>query len=223
MTDGPRALLHQRITALQNGGVVDPARLDELIIQIVHAEGLEPPPGTEHFFKDFLHALMASPVSINFSDPDKQQIVAERLAKQLDLPLSIVATIVQLVLAPQFRLHHSRDELAAYAARFGPEAAKYLQDAEQQLDLTGFAQRYGSEDALYLLDTLLVLSRHEGSIDSGVLASLQTTANELGFPGDAGLVPGRYYWHVAAVSPEGRRLPSELVAITVTGTRRPGR
>ncbi len=51
----------------------------------------------------------------------------------------------------------------------------------------------------------------------------ETTANELGFPGDAGLVPGRYYWRVTAVSAEGRRLPSELVAITVAGTRRPGR
>lgn len=56
-----------------------------------------------------------------------------------------------------------------------------------------------------------------------VWTGTETAATELDLPGDVRLAPGPYYWRVVAVTPQGQRLPSELVAITVTAPHRPSR
>ncbi len=81
-------------------------------------------------------------------------------------------------------------ELAAYEARFGPEAASRLVKEDQHsLDLRGFSNKHGSRDALFMLDALLSITSTGGAMDSRVLYDLQSAADALG-------IDDRYFGHL---------------------------
>ncbi len=159
-------------------------RLQDRLLGILSSRGLTAKPEIVRIVVDFTHALMRAEVTIAGLDDGRLGLLAKRLGARTNLPPEAVAMLVRAAMAPEYRIAHGREELAAYSARFGTEAAARLAEENQEaVDLPGFARRHGSADAMLLLDALVELYAQGGGIDPRSLTRLEAASDALGVDG----------------------------------------
>jgi len=133
---------------------------------------------------DFTRALLLAGVRLSTLGDGGLEPLARRLGARTGLPVDLVVKLVRQAMAPEHRATHRHEELAAFGARFGADAAAQLAEQDQDaIDLPGFARRHGSADAMLLLDALVELHARGGGIDTPTLTRLQHTADSLGVDG----------------------------------------
>ncbi len=159
-------------------------RLEDRLLGLLSARGLSAKPEVLRLVVDFTHAMLRAQVTMVTITDAGLGLLGERLGARTNLPPEAVSMLVRAAMAPEYRIAHNHQELAAYAARFGPEAAAELaQENQEAIDLPGFARRHGSADALLLLDALVEMYAQGGGIDPTKLQRLQTAADQLGVDG----------------------------------------
>ena len=153
--------LHQRLEAisLEHGVLADPASVGLLI--------------------DFAQSVLSADLGIEISQVELQ-VFAVNLSARCAMPIDLTRDLLEAASDPVFRERHSRQELAAFRARFGDATAALVSGEQRSVDLAGFGRRYGSADSLLLLDSLLsVLKTHE-RIDEESLDLIEGAAGALG-------------------------------------------
>ncbi len=154
-------------------------RLGERFREAMRRAGAELDEEALAFAVEFCRLAVRS-LSLRSAEEAELGRLVEALATRTGLTTGQARTLVRLALAPRHRAALTEDELRAYAARFGAEAAAELR-AEQarEMDLAGFALRYGVDGALLLLDSLFSVAAADG-IDPDEVERLKQAARELG-------------------------------------------
>ena len=159
-------------------------RLEHRLAAIAAQHGLTARDETLRFLIDFTRALLQASSALGTASGGQLDLLSRRLAARTRLPTDVVRQLVRVAMAPEHRVSYRPHELAAFGARFGPEAAALLaEESEDKLDLPGFARRHGSADALLLLDALLESRASSNGIGRRALSALQATADALGIDG----------------------------------------
>jgi ABC-type multidrug transport system ATPase subunit len=159
-------------------------RLRDRLLGILSSRGQSAPPELVRLVVDFSHALLRADAQLAGIQGERLSLLAERLGARTNLDPQTVALLVRVAMAPEYRIAHDQQELSAFSARFGVEAAAAL--AEQDLeavDLPSFARRHGSADALLLLDALVQLYATDGGVIPQDLTRLEAAADALGVDG----------------------------------------
>jgi ABC-type multidrug transport system ATPase subunit len=159
-------------------------RLRDRLLGILSSHGLNTSPEVVRLVVDFTRALIRTGMVAAGLPDQGARLLAQRLAARTNLPEPVVLLLVRSALAPEFQIAHGREEIAAFAARYGDEAGATLAEEQQQaLDLPGFAKRHGSADALLLLDALIEVQAQGGGLQPTAIASLQAASDALGIDG----------------------------------------
>ena len=155
-------------------------RLEDRFRDALSAQGTLPDPESLIFAADFARLAVRA---LMLSEPreEERRCLTRAIQTRTAFDDDQVALLLGLALSPEFRAAVSPDELRAYAARFGEEAALALQaEDEADLDLSGFTVRYGTGEALLLLDTLFAVASADGRICDSEVERLRVAANDLG-------------------------------------------
>jgi len=159
-------------------------RLRVRLLGILSSRGQTATPELVRLVVDFTHALLRADARLASVGEERLDMLAQRLGTRTDLDPAAIAQMVQVAMAPEYRIAHDQGELAAFSARFGAQAAAALAAEDQEaIDLPGFARRHGSADALLLLDALVELFAAGGGVAPQDLTRLEVAADALGVDG----------------------------------------
>ena len=110
-----------------------------------------------------------------------KHVVDRALAARSGLNAKARETLIDLAVAPRFRTAIDPQELRAFEAFFGHEAASKLRGEQtDELGLEGFSIRYGPEASLVLLDALFRVATADGKMEQSQARRLERSAADLG-------------------------------------------
>ena len=159
-------------------------RLRDRLLGILSSRGQSASPELVRLVVDFTHALLRADARLASLGSERLDKLAQRLGARTNLPHETVAQMVRVAMAPEYRIAHDQEELAAFSARYGADAAATLADENQEaVDLPGFVRRHGSADALLLLDALVELYAAGAGVAPQDLTRLEAAADSLGIDG----------------------------------------
>ncbi len=159
-------------------------RLRDRLLGILSSRGQSASPERVRLIVDFSHALLRADARLASLDRERLGKLSRRLGARTDIDPAAVALMVQVAMAPEYRIAHAQSELAAYSARYGAEALAALTEEDQEaVELPGFARRHGSADALLLLDALVELYAAGEGVSPRDLTRLEAAADALGVDG----------------------------------------
>jgi ABC transport system ATP-binding/permease protein len=159
-------------------------RLRDRLLGILSSRDQSASPELVRLVVDFTQALLRADARLASLSSGRLDKLAQRLGARTNLPPEAVSQMVRVAMAPEYRIAHDQEELAAFSARYGVAAAATLAEENQEaVDLPGFARRHGSADALLLLDALVELYAVGAGVAPQDLTRLETAADSLGIDG----------------------------------------
>ena len=154
---------------------------DSRLLRLFEAEGASADPQALAFAADFVSvAVRALRLGADARQAERRAL-CRAVETRTGLTHAEVARLLSLALAPEFRADVGAQELRAFEARFGADAAESLRRGqEEELQPEGFARRHGAAEALLLLDTICAVTTTQGSLGPERFALLEGAAAGLG-------------------------------------------
>jgi ABC-type multidrug transport system ATPase subunit len=130
------------------------------------------------FAADFTRLVVRTLGLITPSNAEREALIMA-VCHQNDWGEGSALELLNLALLPEFRDGLREDELWAFAARFGTDAATALKSRDETTDLTDFAARHGPSASLLLLDALFAVATADGHANLREVRRLEEAAIEL--------------------------------------------
>ena len=178
--------------------------LDARFIEEVGEGGVSPE--DVRFAADFTRLVVRTLGLVTPSNEEREALLLA-VCNQNGWGEGFASDMLQMALLPEFRDGLRDDELWAFSARFGSEAASSLKERDETTDLRHFADRYGPSASLLLLDALFAVATADGLVQLRDVRRLEEAAIDLDV--DAVLVTALLQKHDHRMSSGEMRFPLE--------------